>query len=49
MLAINVWERLRSLMTDGSEGLERCGEGRAQNRYFECMCVCVCVGMCLES
>ena len=49
MLHINVWERLRGLMTDGSGGLEGSGDGWAQERVCVCMhvclhaCVCVCV------
>lgn len=56
MLYINVWERLRGLMTDGSGRLEGSGDEWAQEGVRVCMyvclhaCVCVCcVCVCPES
>lgn len=49
MLYINVWERLRGLMTDGSGGLEGSGEGWAQAGLCVCAYVCAlgCVHLCV--
>lgn len=53
MLQINVWERLRGLMTVGRGGLEGSGDGWAQARLRVCMCAFVhalmCVHVCSES